>query len=114
MPDTWTLDVPDPSDLMEGDPPAPGDRWCSLRPPGWPRRQCHPSIEGTADEWLAIADAIETWSPLAFKRVAFSPADLRRGGALRSPRNSTGQRDRAQLTAAELTALVANIRDQLA
>ena len=114
MPPTCFLHVPDPDDQPFDDdepnkPIAPGDRWCSLwapREPGGPRLPCHPSIEGTADEWLLIAGAIEAGAPRAFGRVAFAPAAG--GGELWSPHNSTGDRDHVRLTTAELVELAAD------
>jgi deoxycytidylate deaminase len=102
----WSLDVGDTFDLVAG----PGSRWCSL----WgPRGPCHPSIEGTADEWLAIADAIEGRRPHGYTRVDFDPLEGGEG-RFRSPKNTVSERDHVRLAPAELTALVANIRDQLA
>ena len=117
---TCFLHVPDPDDQPFDDdepnkPIAPGDRWCSLwapREPGGPRLLCHPSIEGTADEWLLIAGAIEAGAPRAFGRVAFAPAAG--GGELWSPHNSTGDRDHVRLTTAELVELAADVRAKLA
>ena len=117
---TCFLHVPDPDDQPFDDdepnkPIAPGDRWCSLwapREPGGPRLPCHPSIEGTADEWLLIAGAIEAGAPRAFGRVAFAPAAG--GGELWSPHNSTGDRDHVRLTTAELVELAADVRAKLA
>ena len=114
---TWYLDIPDPSDLMEGDPPAPGDRWCSLwgpRKPGGPSLPCSPSIEGTADEWLAIAEAIEQRKRRAFARAAFAPGPDADHGRLWSPRNAASDATDAILTSYELAELVADIRAKLA
>jgi hypothetical protein len=112
---TWFLNIPANDDPDPEERTPPGDRWCSLwgpREPGGPRLPCHPSIEGTADEWLLIAGAIEAGAPRAFDRVAFYPTEG--GGTFRSPRNSTGERDHVHLTAAELEELVAYIRAELA
>lgn len=117
---TCFLNVPDPDDQPFDDdepnkPIPPGDRWCSLwsaREPGGPRLPCHPSIEGTADEWTLIAGAIEAGAPRAFGRVAFAPQAG--GGEFWSPRNSTGDRDHVRLTTAELVDLAADIRAKLA
>ena len=113
MPDptpTWTLLVPEPDNHDSDDAPtAPGLRWCSL----WgPRGPCHPSIEGTADEWLTIAGVIEARRFGGYERVAFTPTDDG-GGSFRSPRNTTSERDHVVLAAAELADLVRSIREQL-
>lgn len=110
---TWTLDVDtDPNAPPDGCGATAGLLWCALRCDG---RPCHPSIEGTADEWLAIADAIPSRLRQAFDRVAFDPIPLSDGaGQLWSPRNSTGARDHVTLSEAELADLVRSIREQLA
>ena len=70
MTSDWTLHVPDPEDLAVDT--APADRWCSL---GGPRGPCHPSIEGTADEWLAVADAIAGFFKNGWCTIAVYDAD---------------------------------------
>ena len=106
QPVAWRLDVDDTFDLAEG----PSSRWCSLRRPGGLFLPV--SVEGSADEWLELADAIAARRPRAFKRVAFTPTAS--GGDFHSPRNAAGERPSASLTAAELDGLVRSIREQLA
>jgi hypothetical protein len=63
-------------------------------------------VEGTGDEMLAIADAIERGEPVGFKRCAVKP--IEGGGfALRSPRNS---QEPGAITAKQAAGLVASIR----
>lgn len=68
------------------------------------------SIEGDADEWRQVADAIERGESIAFKRVAFRK-DGDSAWLVCSPRNST--RD-TLIPAHEVRDLVATIRETLA
>ena len=82
------------------------EEWFSLPATNWS------SIEGTGDEWLAIADAIEQGLPrLAFKRCAF----VRDRGWLefRSPRNCSGERDVELISENDSVELVRDIRESV-
>lgn len=68
------------------------------------------SIEGPAEEWLAIAAALRARGSASFKRCAVShSAGTGFVAALWSPRNAYSINDYVELTAAEADALAAGI-----
>lgn len=70
------------------------------------------SVEGDAEEWLAIADAIRGGVlRVSFKRCGVYPDPD--GFVFWSPRNSVGDRDSQRLTREEALALEASIRATL-
>lgn len=69
-------------------------------------------VEGTADEWRAIAVAIRARKRESFKRAAVAGAGPGKLVTLWSPRNACGANDHVELTAEEADALAAQI-DQL-
>lgn len=71
------------------------------------------SIEGTAEEWREVADALEAGKgDVRHKRLA---ATLRNGEwGFYSPRNAAGERDHVRLAPKHGPALAAHIRTVLA
>ena len=86
------------------------DDWWSLTVGGiWPGGS---SVEGPAEDWLAVAEAIETGGRASSKRCAVMIEPP--GAVLWSPRNCTGPSDVRRLSKAEADALAVAIRATLA
>ncbi len=82
------------------------------------RRPCGSSVEGTSEEWLAIARAIKLRSSVSFKRCAVRTLLMHDGSKpltfeFWSPRNCAGERDKAVLSQSEGEALAAWIEEHV-
>ena len=81
------------------------DDWYSLDASNWS------AIEGTGDEWLAIADAIEHRHAARFKRCAVRFEQSSGFFIFHSPRNCCGEQDVELIAECEAAETVAAIRE---